>query len=326
MFNATVSRREGVIFAVGALTALITLLLFGSTNMTTDHSLVGADHAVYSPEPGIVVRKPVAELKSEPTEGALSGRERVASWLLHAFANGIAQHRDARSQAFHGKPASHSFHFDTTKPFASCPVGAVSLVGGTGDGSKWVCGIETLQAPCLVLSLGSNNDFRFEEDVLARTPCVVATFDCTSAPKTLSARHMYFKQCLGSKRQMEEKPDFVTLDRALELTGKAKIDLLKMDIEGFEYDVMATWGQEGSHLALPVQVVFEVHVYSIYGRTPFHNNAEAGSQVLMFPPEDVPILALPLLFTHLGQLGYGIVNREQNPLCPSCMEYTIYKF
>jgi hypothetical protein len=34
-----------------------------------------------------------------------------------------------------------------------------------------------LKAPCTILSFGSNGDFSFEKDVLAKTACHVHTFD-----------------------------------------------------------------------------------------------------------------------------------------------------
>jgi len=39
------------------------------------------------------------------------------------------------------------------------------------DGYKYLCEISQLKAPCIIYSLGSANNYLFEEDMLAHTPC-----------------------------------------------------------------------------------------------------------------------------------------------------------
>ena len=50
---------------------------------------------------------------------------------------------------------------------------------GKGDEEKHACGLAQLDAPCRVISVGSNDQWGFEEEVVARTRCDVATLDCT---------------------------------------------------------------------------------------------------------------------------------------------------
>ena len=54
----------------------------------------------------------------------------------------------------------------------------------TGDRLFRACGLSKERAPCTVLSIGSRNEWEFEEEVVRRTPCRVATFDCTIHPST----------------------------------------------------------------------------------------------------------------------------------------------
>ena len=45
------------------------------------------------------------------------------------------------------------------------------------DDSKMVCGLDLLKAPCVVYSVGGNNMWSFELDILANTECEVHTLD-----------------------------------------------------------------------------------------------------------------------------------------------------
>jgi hypothetical protein len=81
--------------------------------------------------------------------------------------------------------------------------------GNEFDGGKILCGLgkEILENPnCIVYSIGSNNDFSFEEAVLKNTKCSVWTFDCTLANKKQklemrAGRHYFYpckRKCTGS--------------------------------------------------------------------------------------------------------------------------------
>lgn len=68
--------------------------------------------------------------------------------------------------------------FEVFQALAAC--NATDVGGKAGDNvSKIVCGIASLKAPCTVYSLGGNNQWEFELDIINKTPCTVHTFDCT---------------------------------------------------------------------------------------------------------------------------------------------------
>ena len=48
--------------------------------------------------------------------------------------------------------------------------------------AKMACGLEGSNSSCVVVSLGSNGQWTFEEDIFARTGCRVEVFDCTVDP------------------------------------------------------------------------------------------------------------------------------------------------
>jgi hypothetical protein len=68
------------------------------------------------------------------------------------------------------------------------------------DGGKVSCHHAWLNSSdCVVLSLGSNNDFQFEESISAQSLCRTHTYDCTSNPPPRPIlRHSFSKKCLGN--------------------------------------------------------------------------------------------------------------------------------
>lgn len=225
--------------------------------------------------------------------------------------------------------------FDLTPAITTCPPGSRLEIMGVDkdDGGKWMCGLKSMQAPCHVISLGSNGNFNFENDILANTPCDVHTFDCTMATrgggtKLHATRHNFFLKCIGSQQKADSDSNFVTLPQAMKLAGAKKVDVLKIDIEGFEYDVMATWGTlEESDLDtqyLPLQILIEVHLQYMYFGTSYFGKNDLSN--LMWPmAEQMSPPELMLFFSHLGELGYAVVNMEKNPGCAHCAEYVLLR-
>jgi hypothetical protein len=77
---------------------------------------------------------------------------------------------------------SHSeyYYFSFFQPDFTCPY--KRRVGGQGDGPKWMCDPHRLlaQKDCLVYSIGSEGDYRFEESLIAllgSTHCEIHVFD-----------------------------------------------------------------------------------------------------------------------------------------------------
>lgn len=96
--------------------------------------------------------------------------------------------------------------------------------------------------------------------------------------------------------------------------GHSKLAVLKMDIEGFEYQVLADL-KEGNP-ALPEQIAVEFHF------------ATDGEWVGHMPPVAAKNqVQMSLTFMHLANLGYAVVSREDNPskLVGCCAEYSFLK-
>jgi hypothetical protein len=176
--------------------------------------------------------------------------------------------------------------------------------GGDGDGGKILCSLDSLatKTGCVVYSLGSANNYKFEEAILKETPCHVHTFDCTVDGRSINpSRHTFHKWCIGTKN------GYRTWCNITESLGHTHVDILKMDIEGFEYSVLA-----GLHTSdeLPLQISMEFH-------TRLHDVNAA-----------LPATAagLALVFMHLAELGYGAYSQEVNPMAPDwCSEFSFIR-
>eukprot|EP00977_Amphora_coffeiformis_P005467 scaffold1166_cov103-Amphora_coffeaeformis.AAC.1 len=143
--------------------------------------------------------------------------------------------------------------FQFFREFSDAQCGPSACVGGQchEDEAKAVCGFDTLQQShdCIVYSIGGNNQWRFELDILERTHCQVHTFDCTGDLGRFQVpnhNRLHFHHiCLGTKYETGTLKGegncvegnkcgetWTLLQMQRELQHK-RIDLLKMDIEGF---------------------------------------------------------------------------------------------
>lgn len=132
-----------------------------------------------------------------------------------------------------------------------------SLDGSPGkrDGEYTVCYLDALDYPeCLVYSIGANNMYAFEDTLLVKTGCQVHTFDCTKPYERKSTnRHTLHLTCLGDKGSVAGKLSaevnalggkIEVLEDVMKELRHTHVDLLKIDIEGFEYSVLADWKPE----------------------------------------------------------------------------------
>jgi len=185
--------------------------------------------------------------------------------------------------------------WDLFVPTLTCP--EVERVGNFGDGGKWVCGLESLtediptassanDPSCVMYSFGISTDISFEMEILMRTPCYIFAFDPTigslpldllplgalkkaSDDKSFRERIVFHKVALGARSGSsayhalnEALPDIMAR------LGHSYVDLVKIDIEGSEWDVFGSLQQRskvsGSANFLPVgQLFIELHFSSL---------------------------------------------------------------
>ena len=60
-----------------------------------------------------------------------------------------------------------------------CTTGTGTGRANGNDGPKWTCGVQLLQSPCLIFSLGSSNVIDFESEMYKWGRCSVHVFDPT---------------------------------------------------------------------------------------------------------------------------------------------------
>lgn len=113
-------------------------------------------------------------------------------------------------------------------------------VGRQGDGGKWLCIQGNLSK---VVSVGSNNEFSYENDMHARFQSRVAVYDHTSSPINLPWL-TYHKLAM-------------TRARMTNVAAHAP-NVLKIDCEGCEYDVFDYHNLKLLHSA-GTQIQIEVH-------------------------------------------------------------------
>jgi len=158
-----------------------------------------------------------------------------------------------------------------------------------GTTCAWAVIEERMQPGASVLSGGAGRDISFEVELAGRRGCQVALFDpsptgqdtwtaLVDPPKTLryfpdglageSARCAFarpadpaegsFRQAGAGAMTAENKMEFACLGprEALQCAGLEQLELLKLDIEGFEYDFIASMLGAGIR---PVQIAVEFH-------------------------------------------------------------------
>jgi len=116
---------------------------------------------------------------------------------------------------------------------------------------------------CVIMSIGSNDQWGFEADAHEKLNCEVHTFDCTLGRKP---RHKpaidaikFHDVCLGDVNADIDGRKYRTYAELLVLAGRDSGPfILKMDIEGFEYDVLKSI-INGPGEALPDQIAIELH-------------------------------------------------------------------
>ncbi|KAI0047900.1 hypothetical protein FA95DRAFT_1518257 [Auriscalpium vulgare] len=140
--------------------------------------------------------------------------------------------------------------WDFFLPAFPCPH-RVERIGTMGDGGKWVCGMERIEKKdkCVIYSFGVNGESSFEADLLKRNPgCEVWGYDYSvnafgpeidQVPE-LKQRSHFFAWALGGedKHGANDEIKFYTLQSLMKLNGHDFIDILKIDIEGAEFDSM----------------------------------------------------------------------------------------
>ncbi|KAL3944596.1 MAG: hypothetical protein SGBAC_001308 [Bacillariaceae sp.] len=175
---------------------------------------------------------------------------------------------------------------------------------------------EAPSSDCNMISIGSNGQWGFEETVVASTNCITHTFDCTiQNPKKPNVDPIkFYPYCVANENKESEGRTFRTykgLVEAAELTSPP--DLFKMDVEGFEFDVMQQMLEEahksGTMDLLPTQISIELHYATRMYDLPWKMRTVTAAEIALF---------MGMMY---NRGGYVPVNYEEiGPGCYSCAE------
>jgi hypothetical protein len=223
-----------------------------------------------------------------------------------------------------GGLASNAWYQNNYEPEFNCR--HEKRIGKLGDGGKWICDPHRLAkaSDCLVYSVGSNNDFSFEQAVKDNIGqhCEIHTFDpadyASGAEKVGSTYHQWGIDGTShgeapqkipapvspTGRTYQKKELYKTLKQTVEELGHTNrtIDLFKIDCEGCELKSHQTWFEAPVTLR---QILVEVH-------DDFHGR--------------VRVPQVPDFYKNMYRNNYVIYHKEPNiQFNPGCVEYGFLK-
>ena len=219
--------------------------------------------------------------------------------------------------------------------------GALTRIGGDGDGGKFVCVDATLRATTpprelIVYSLGSNNQFRFEREIVLICPrCHVHMFDCFATgyqpagkqklatdkfsrafgdlTPAQRARVHFHTLCIGPTPRKADPALWRSYSGIMSELKHTSVDMLKIDIEGGEFAVFKDLGLASPRDAkialakgvLPRQILLEAHLWSRRDEKRDHKWYDFVRSAYA--------------------AGYLPASREDNPACTFCSEFTLIR-
>lgn len=166
-----------------------------------------------------------------------------------------------------------------------------------GDGGKWTCGMSRYETasrkrPCVAYSFGVQNESSYEEALLQRTKCEVFGIDFSVSEfgpqlKALgreeNSRAHFLQAGISGKSDLAASPPYYNIQDLMESNGHEYIDILKMDIEGFEFDSMDSltrlFDRKGEPLPigqLQVEIHIETHIDGLTSMMKWWEKLEAG--------------------------------------------------
>jgi hypothetical protein len=167
---------------------------------------------------------------------------------------------------------------------------------------------------CHVFSIGSNDQWTFESNLIKSMPhCTIHTFDCTlngGVPKHKphDERLIFYNYCIGDANvDAEDGKRYRTFSEFVRIAGiPSHPKLLKMDVEGFEYDVFTSMVRSDSN-TLPEQIIVELHWATKMTNLPWTLRTRQTGE-------------LAILFAMLFYSGYLPVFTFFSPYCAPCLE------
>eukprot|EP01040_Poterioochromonas_malhamensis_P011936 gene11936-13022_t len=203
---------------------------------------------------------------------------------------------------------------------------------------KYIVGpnqLESLQKDFILYAAGIANQPEFEEAIAGMFHISVHAFDCTIPSTTILKNNVEFHHwCLGrnsnndgnntansfennafSRRSQNKTFVFHTLSQTKEILKHQHIHILKMDIEGFEWDILQKDIIENPNSDdLPDQLLVEVHAVGAAPRfVPFHLTWDKSRR------------RVNEMVLGMWKRGYRVVYKFDNPVDRHCADLTFLR-
>lgn len=201
-----------------------------------------------------------------------SVRRRVAVMQEFPDPNNISLFPATNKATYHTVPMSV---WDFVAPSYNCPWD-LQRVGRIGDGGKWLCGMAKFvesKRPCVVYSMGVRDESTFEEEMIERTNCMIYAYDpavSEMGPQMTAEalKSVVFTQAyVGAENKPTANPPMYTLTEMMKMNKHTYIDVLKMDIEYYEFEVVEQFLKDfGADVPIG-QLLVEIHVFKDHDLT-----------------------------------------------------------
>jgi hypothetical protein len=154
----------------------------------------------------------------------------------------------------------------------NCPH-EIQRLGALGDGGKWVCGISRVEEKpdCIVYSFGINLESSFEAEILENTNyCQIWGYDFSvgsfgpEIPKDRAHRTHFKAVGLAGSDTPDDPEPKLTLETLMKQNNHKHIDILKIDIENWEFETLTTLLQPYIESGKPLpfgQLQLEIHIW-----------------------------------------------------------------
>mmetsp|Transcript_104584 Transcript_104584/g.196915 ORF Transcript_104584/g.196915 Transcript_104584/m.196915 type:complete len:329 (+) Transcript_104584:67-1053(+) len=314
-------------------------------------SLLGRAHGdsttLTVPDDGVCALQATSHLHVQDTRDA-EGEAGMSKAQLPAIVVSAFQKvaEDARSKLVAGSAKGASplgadvfSAIDVSLPLAP-PILRFSPGSDYVDGEKNIVGMQVMsKSPCLTYGLGvspaaSHMTSSFETQMA--NVCETHAFDCTVSatdPNVYKKPFHFHQWCIGRSEDTSKADDsmsktgylkegdvkaksmeFKSLAQTMHELSHKHIDLLKFDIEGFEWKLFEDDILHATDANLPAQLSFELHTQ--------------GANKFWVPPENVAgkgYEEVNSLFLKLFDLGYRVASKQVHSLDDRCAEFILVK-
>jgi hypothetical protein len=179
----------------------------------------------------------------------------------------------------------------------------------------------------ILYGVGVANDISFEA-TMAKSGLDAFAFDCTSPSNMAEVAKnrgvAFYPYCVGAPGNLGngylqkhgrvgDKKIFKSLRQIAEELKHSEVDILKFDIEGYEWGLLEN-EVLGAGGFLPKQLMFEIHLQGA--------NPHAVPPAVVHGKTEEAMLDL---FDKLFEVGYRVVAKEINPGDKRCCEFTLLR-